>query len=84
MIRSWLRNTSKRTVGIVVVIFCLVLIAVPAAILNGALSFLFDSPEEGLLSFVVVLGLGLAMLVGELAIDTVREKIAERRRGRSR
>lgn len=50
MIRSWLRTTSKRTVGIV----------------------------------VVVLGLGVAMLVGELAIDTGREKIAKRRRGTTR
>lgn len=78
MIRDWFKSTSSKTIGWVAVVAAIVLIAVPTAIWFGAASFLFDSPQEGLRSFFIVLAIGVFLVVVDLISDLVKEKSRKR------
>lgn len=78
MIRSWLKSASKKTIGIVAVIVALVLIAVPTAIWFGAASFLFESPQQGVKSFLIVLAIGVFLISVELISELVKDRSKRR------
>lgn len=79
MIRSWFKTTSNKTIGIVAAVVAIVLIATPTAIWFGAAWFIFDSPQEGLKSFFIVLAIGAFLVAVEIISDLVKEKSKNRR-----
>ncbi|MBD8020477.1 hypothetical protein [Brevibacterium gallinarum] len=79
MIRSWFKSASTKAIGWVAVIAAIVLIAVPTAIWFGAASLIFETPQEGLRSFFIVLAIGAFLIVVELISDLVKEKTKNKR-----
>lgn len=79
MIRSWFKSTSSKTIGWVAAIVAVVLIATPTAIWFGAASLIFETPQEGLRSFFIVLAIGVFLVVVEIISDLVKEKSKNRR-----
>lgn len=58
----------------------LVVVAIPTAIWFGAASAIFDSPEEGIISFFVVLGIAVVLLVGQFFLEELKERRKTRQR----
>lgn len=79
MIRSWFKTTSSKTIGWVAAIAAVVLIATPTAIWFGAASFIFETPQQGLRSFFIVLAIGVFLVVVEIISDLVKEKTKNKR-----
>lgn len=80
MLKKWLTETSRKSLSVAILVLGLVIVGIPTAIWFGAASAIFDSPGGGIITFFVVLGIAVLLLIGEF----ISEEFKERRKSRQR
>lgn len=78
--QNWFKEVSRKTLVIVILVAALVVVDIPTAIWFGAASAIFDSPEEGVISFFVVLGIAVVLLIGQFVPENLKELRKTRQR----
>ncbi|MGO1320623.1 MAG: hypothetical protein ACTII7_06175 [Galactobacter sp.] len=71
---NFIKDLSRKTLAWLLVIAAIIVIGIPTAIAFGAADAIFESPGQGVITFFIVLGIGVLFLVVEFGYELLREK----------